>query len=94
MSLPERQKLAEEGLVVVAVDVDRTNSNNTKRPDGNGQNETDDSSGDISDEDFALQRMQGKVKVTTRAMWHANGNLQGALHKVSQNFCCLLSYPL
>ena len=78
MAIAERNHLATEGLVIAAVDVDRSGSCSGPSSRGSGS----DTDTDISDEDFSLTRMQGNVRVTTRAMWQANGALQSRLHKV------------
>lgn len=84
MAIAERNHLATEGLVIAAVDVDRSGSSSGPSSRGSGS----DTDTDISDEDFSLTRMQGNVRVTTRAMWQGNGALQSRLHKVGPTLSC------
>ena len=73
MKIEERSKLATEGLVVAAVSVDRRPTADSKA-----------SSGGESDADspFHFSRMQGTVKLSSRALWLGNGRLIPQLHAV------------
>ena len=78
MAIEERTQLATEGLVVAAVDIDRSSDNQQSRSDRSKK----DSDDDIDDEDLSLTRMKGTVRLTTRAMFQGQGQLQSSLHKV------------
>ena len=72
MKIEERGTLANEGLVVAAVAVDR-------RPDPGSQN----AAPSESDSAFQFTRLQGSVKLSSRALWLGNGRLIPQLHTVS-----------
>lgn len=76
MALDERTKLATEGLVVAAVDVERRAPEraSTSAPDSN----------EDLDASVTQVRLRGRIRITTRAMWVDQGRLLEQLHKVRE----------
>lgn len=74
MALDERTKLAAEGLVVAAVEVDR------RQPTRTAPSEPD--SDEEPDPVVTQARLRGRVRITSRALWIDKGRLLEQLHKV------------
>ena len=72
MKLEERHKLANEGLVIAAVAVDRRSPTGGSPSNGASNSESE----------FEYSRLHGLVKLSSRAMWLGNGRLIPQLHAV------------
>ena len=79
MALDDRATLSTDGLVVAAVDIERTRPS---RAGPSGARNGDSAPEGWLDDGWMAVRLKGRVRITTRALWVDQGRLLEQLHKV------------
>ena len=80
MAIDDRATLSTDGLVVAAVDIERTRPS---RAGSSGAQNGDSEAGGWLDDGWMAMRLRGRVRITTRALWVDQGRLLEQLHKVA-----------